>query len=147
MCDLYLALPDKLLIWCYQNNLFSLKCFFIPPSLTLRLSLSFLFYFLLCPLSPSPPSISPFCTWSFLFSYALSLAWTLSCSHFCLSSLFISPHLSCPLTLFLHLLVPLAHMLSLSSSICCLGNNDSCVLVFCIFWKYKQLWWQKLLPD
>jgi len=79
MYDSYLALPDKLLIWFYQENIFS-QVLFIPPSLALPLS--FLPYHL-----SSPPSLSPSCVCSFSFSCALSLACTLPLFHFCSSSL------------------------------------------------------------
>lgn len=86
MYDSYLALPDKLLIWFYQSNLFSLKCF------SSHLVLLFLFPPLFLFLSPflfSPPSLSPPHSCSSVFSRALSLVCTLSPFHF-LSSLSLS---------------------------------------------------------
>lgn len=93
MCDLYLALPDKLLIWCYQNNLFSLKCFLSLLLLPFPSLSPFAFIFSLAPFPPLLPPFHP-------FAHALSLACTLSLFHFCLSSLFLSPRLSCLLALF-----------------------------------------------
>lgn len=142
MYDSYLALPDKLLIWFYQNNLFSLK-FFLSLLLLPFLSLS-------PPLFPPlPPSL--FSSLSFTLLIMLFLVLTCSFTGRCifslspfssfLSPLFLSPALlPHPLALshacsFLHSLLPLAHVLSLSVflSVCCLGNNDSCILVFFIF--------------
>lgn len=141
MYDSYLPLPDTLLIWFYQNDLFSLKCFLFLLFLPF-LSLSLPLYFSLALFLFSPPSLSPSCVRSFLFTFLFHLP-----AHVTLLLLLV---LSPPLRPSLSVTHPLCLALACAScsfafplflSICYLGNDDSCILVFCIFWIYKRLRW------